>query len=317
MSDFQEIEQVLLDRYGGTQALEQAPIVFLLAPPRCGSTLLYQLLIHDFDFFYFSNFINDRFAACPIVGTAIALAAGPEPVFLDLKSNYGKTRGALGASEASGIFRNWFGGEHPSQVCSAKLLDGKEQHIRQTMAGITAMTGKALITKNAWNCFRVQELSRLFPRSLFLWLRRDIRCSAISDLEARYHHGGATVWNSATPSDVDEIRKRPYWEQVVEQQYAYHTTLASDLSKYVAGRACTQWYEACCDRTGDVIRDIEQFFAVHGFPVHRRNTSIPELRRSHGPDGMLEDREKVIDYAHSQRDRLREMFYDETLSCTS
>jgi hypothetical protein len=89
------------------------------------------------------------------------------------------------------------------------------------------------------------------------------------------------------------------------------------LSRHAAGRFRSLWYETCCDRTGDVVGEIERFVASHSFPLHRRGAGLPEVRRSQGPEGMEQDRKKVLDYVDSQRDRLVDWFYDEKVSCAS
>jgi hypothetical protein len=204
------LETLLSGRFCRGVDAGRIPLIFILASPRTGSTLLYQLLINAFGFGYVSNFVNDRCWRFPVIGAAAGrLFARPRPVTLE--SDHGKTKGWRGPSEGSALFRRWFGGEHPSQTRSCRVLPGQEAHLRATMTCLYRISGQPVVLKNAWNCFRVEELSRIFPGSLFLWLRRDITASATSDLRARYRRGSPLIWNSATPANYEAIRTGSRW----------------------------------------------------------------------------------------------------------
>lgn len=301
----EQAEALLFERFSHQVETSALPLVFIIASPRTGSTMGYQLLINAFDFYYFPNFVNDHFAACPAVGAALDWVLNPRaPVAYE--SAHGKTEGPFGPSEASQVFRRWFGGEHPSQTRSCRVLPGKEEHLRLTLRSMHALTGRTLLTKNAWNCFRVAELARIFPRLHFVWLRRDLTACAISDLAARYHRGSPTTWNSATTADCEALQKRPYWEQVVEQQYGYNTSMARDLAAHAAGRYVEVWYEDLCDHAREELLRMESFFAHAALPLRRKTADVPELRRSAGVSVPDEDRARIVRYVLEQQARLAE-----------
>ena len=66
----EKAEALLFEKYADRAVCAHTPLVFIVASPRTGSTLIYQLLINSFDFFYFSNFIADNYAEFPAVGAA-------------------------------------------------------------------------------------------------------------------------------------------------------------------------------------------------------------------------------------------------------
>src|SRR5262249_7932126 len=106
---------------------------------------------------------------------------------------------------------------------------------------------KPLVIKNAWNCFRIPALARLLPAARFLWVRRDIGTAAKSDLHARYStKGSPVIWNSATPHNVESLRARPYWEQVVENQFEFNAAMHRDLNAHAKERFLEVWYEDLC-----------------------------------------------------------------------
>jgi len=246
-----EIEDFLFECF----SQGEPELIFILGSPRTGSTLLYQALINALQPFYFANMVNDYFSEHPVVGAAMISL----PKEVPYKSAYGKTKDPLGPSEASLTIRNWFGGQHPSQTKSCEVIPEKKGHLLATMRAIYAMHGPILI-KNAWNCFRVKNLSKLFPNSKFVWVRRDIAQSANSDLKARIHRGSPYIWNSATTSNYKEIQKLPYWEQVVEQQYEYNKAIAKDMQEVESTKI---WYEDLC---AGKTRELRLFLGIETLP---------------------------------------------------
>jgi hypothetical protein len=240
----QDAERLLLARLLGPDAnVAEAPAIFILGAPRTGSTLFYQATASYLKLPYFSNLANNLFPHCPILA-APAQCQLQGTFAIEFTSAYGKTEGAFQPSEASAVMRHWFGGEHPSQLKSTTILPDKEDHCRRTLAALHLYFGAPVVTKNAWNCFRVTSIAQLLPRAYFLWIRRDLVQSALSDLAARYVvQGNPTVWNSATPANVDELRKGPYWAQVVENQYEFHKAIQGGLEQHAPARHAEVWYE--------------------------------------------------------------------------
>jgi len=311
MDQIRFAEDVLFDRFASALDTTDVPLVFILGSPRTGSTLVYQVLINYFDFFYFSNFIADHFSVYPAVGAVLDQALNPRDITA-YESEFGKTKGMWEPSEASAIFKNWFGGEHPSQTKSSNVLSGQDVHIQKTMKSIFSLTGRPVLSKNAWNCFRIAAIMELFPRSSFVWVRRDIRESAISDLASRYKHGGATIWNSATPSNYLEIQKLPYWQQVVEQQYEYNKTIEADLRQFSRGQFIEVWYEEMCrDAEGQVARLRDYFYAQHLPLTMKQVSSAQPIHISQGAKvSVQQDYSKIAQYVDEQRKRLSKYLFE-------
>ena len=304
-----ELEKLLFSKYAVPGATANAPTVFVLASPRAGSTLLYQWLINHFDIFYFPNLVNEHFSATPILGGLLDSAlASVRP--LKYSSAYGKTTGALSPSEASLILRRWFGGKHPSQTNSCAIFPEQVSHLIATLTGIHAMTGKPILIKNAWNCFRIQSLAERLPAACFIWLRRGIGKAALSDLESRYRHGSPQEWNSATPHNYCQLSKLPYWEQVVEQQFETNHAVGQQLQKLPTGRFIEIWYEQLCNSPGIILSQIRDFFGVHHLTCENLEVTAPTLQESAGPQNMEEDKRHIDDYIRLAEDRFKPYQFD-------
>lgn len=302
MSDALDAAQSLLFQQLGATDTEPR-VIHVLGSPRTGSTLFYQLLIQGLEVSYFSNLIADHFPRHPVVGAAIEQALGLQAP-ASTTSRYGKTEGVEGPSEASSLFMHWFGGGHPSQVVSSRILDAaREQHLASTFRSMETLRSRPVLTKNAWNCFRIEEIVRLLPESYFLWIQRDLYRAARSDLRSRYRHGGPESWNSASPSNYEEIRARPYWEQVIEQQYEYNRTLGDDLGRYAPQRHLHVWYEDLCDRPEATLDAVHSALAEAGIDVERRIHETPQLESTTlgSPD---DDDRRMLEYVEAHAERL-------------
>jgi hypothetical protein len=298
----ERIEESLILRFAEGIVPQEVPCIFILGSPRTGSTLFFQAIINHFRFHYPTNLLNQSFAETPVGGTFFERQLGFDDS-VPYESSYGKTEGPFGPSEASLLFKHWFGGEHPSETCSCDPLPGMTDTVSKTFAALHGMSGCPLLYKNAWNCFRVASLAALFPKAGFVWVRRDIAQAAHSDLAARIHRGGPDVWNSATPANHLEIRGKPHWEQVVEQQYEYGRRITADFASFCPERSMQIWYEDLCSDPQQTLGRLETFFRDLGMGELRRESKIPfsplRLERDLSSD---EEGRRILSYVESQRE---------------
>ena len=296
------LEQEFFSQYSRSSS-EDTPVIFLLGASRTGSTFLYQAMIHRFRFTYFSNLANDAFPVHPIVAVALQhqLCSTIEASF---KNRYGKTDGQLQPSEASYVHQNWFAGNHPAQIRSKQVLPDRKEHFVQTISAAHHLTVHPLIIKNAWNCFRIENLASLFPNAFFIWIRRDLKRSAISDLATRYKlRADPTVWNSATPANYEALQREPYWVQVVENQYEFNLAVSDGLTSFAAGRYYDLWYEDLCKDPEAELEKMREQLAVRTqrdvrLDVYDSQTTLDQS-----------DKEKIESYISKHSERLGSHLY--------
>ena len=69
--------------------LKSKPPVFIIGPPRSGTTVLYQLLCKHFNFGYTNNFVADWYNI-PITATRLYNRFSSQKSSIELSSNFGK-----------------------------------------------------------------------------------------------------------------------------------------------------------------------------------------------------------------------------------
>ena len=281
----------------------QPSAVFVLGSPRTGSTLLYQAISFGLSLPYIANLTNDYFAETPILGLTMqaGLARHIVPSF---RSSFGKTTGLLQPSEGSAVMRTWFGGDHPSQSRSARFVPGARARCEETLAAAFALNARPLVIKNAWNCFRIEDIASMDGKPAFVWIRRDIGDAAKSDLSARYVvQGSNQTWNSATPANVEALRSRPYWEQVVENQFEFNRAVGEALRTLHPGRYIEVWYERFCS---DPVGELQRIARSIGIATSPSADAISPPGLAEAKDWSLHpgDDERIESYVRGQEARL-------------
>ena len=295
MNNLCEIEQSLFNEFDRNS---NSKIVFILASPRTGSTPLYEAIVKSISFPYISNLTNIYYPNHPIIG--LAIQHGIKATF-NLKSNFGKTDHIFCVSEGSGPLTNWFGGGHPSQIVSKSVIKNKEDHLRKTVNSIYSLYGQPLVVKNAWNCFRVADLARVFPEAKFLWLRRDIADAAKSDLEARYvTKDDPNKWNSATPWNFEELLKKPHAQQVVENQYEFNIAIKNQLELLSNDSWNEIFYEDFIKNPNQIMANICAFLKCST----ESSYDLIDLIRTEKLDLSSRDSDDIDLYIHENAERL-------------
>jgi len=300
-SSMRELEEKLFAQYPVTG--KEQP-VFIVGAPRTGTTLVYQLLCRHFEVTYLSNLVNDHFPSRPALGYCVQeTAAHAVEDHITLWASYGRAPGPYQPSECSEVFKRWFTDTHPSQTTSAAFIsDERKLHMQNTIAAVAGLSGnKPIIIKNAWNCFRVWALHKAFPGIKLLWVRRDIRKAAASDLISRLVvKRDPYAWNAATPANLAVLEEKHYIAQAVENQYEYNKALDGLVTNNV-------WYE-------DLVKGSTNESAFAYRLGIKLLSKLPPLAFKDDPRYRLDkaDRQALERYISEHEERLEPYFYDKS-----
>lgn len=251
--------------------------VFVIGPPRSGTTLLYQLLVNRFNFIYLNN-LASRFYMAPMIGLWLsngidALASEKSPGY---DSRYGKTESVFGPSEAGEFWYRWFPqGDHvyvPPHATDARSI----HELRRQVMGISSRFKAPMLFKNTYNSMRVAPIMEAFPEAVFLVSQRDPLDTAQSILEGRMkRNGNKNDWWSVPPKDVEEIKRHAYWEQVVEQVYSIYKQIEEDSRLYGQDRFLSVPYHGLCVDVRESLDRVAHFFKERGVKVFVKG-DVPE-----------------------------------------
>lgn len=236
-------------------AAPQHSPIFIVGPPRAGTTIVYQYLLSQFEFSYFPNIAN-RFPHSPVAATlAGRMLASYEPTF---ESEYGQTDGLMGPSDGWEIFHRWFPRYDPSDSVDKENLG----ELPRIFGGIEVILNGPFLSKNNNNSTRIQHLIEAFSTPIFIHVHRNRRDNAASLLEARRAHGVEVGewWSVAPPSLADKSFEDDI-EQTVRTIDAVNGLIESSLEDHDPSRIARICYGLFCRQPSAVADWVEECYA--------------------------------------------------------
>ena len=131
----------------------ERPPVFIVGPPRSGTTLLYQIMIKSRRFSYISNLAAVAPSLPGAVTKIFSRCSGPAKTLK--RPRAGLLLGLWEPSEAGAIMKKWFGNKKPDTAEPAA-----------SVAAIERALGGAFLNKNTFNSARIENIGQVFPDAL-------------------------------------------------------------------------------------------------------------------------------------------------------
>jgi hypothetical protein len=249
------IENTLIRR----QAKIQIAPIFIIGPPRTGSTLLYHLMARRFNACYFSNLMIKLPMAPVCIAKIVAPINGCDPPN-SFKSNYGYTFGWRAPNQGQQFWDLWFP-EHPHHIESRSLSPLIKHRIRNTVALMQSTYQAPFINKWPRHAVRLLPLSAIFPEALFIRIKRKPEFVAYSILESRKQFcKDEAAWFSVKPKNFKKfIAKKPV-EQVCEQVYYIEETIDNHSEIIGKDRFYCVNYEELTEKPQQVMQNISIFY---------------------------------------------------------
>lgn len=274
--------------------------IFIIGPPRSGTTLLYQVMINSLDVAYFNN-LSAAFAEAPAVGFWLSERFGRQ-VQHDYQSSFGRTSGWWGPHEAGRFWYRWFPSGMHVFVPSSELPAESVKELRREIQGIVSITGRQPVFKNTYNSVRVGPLAKAFPNAVFIQMLRDPVDIAQSILNSRVIvNNDKTQWWSLPPKEIDEIVDKPYLEQIVAQVFYVYRQIAADKQGSDASRFFDVSYQDLCQAPETTIEMIRIGLSELGVKVSRKGEPPGGFPFSTG--------KKVSDDEYLELQRLTEVYW--------
>ena len=260
------IEREVLPQY----ELRYSP-VFILGPPRSGTTLIYQAIVHCLTVSYLANFAEYfQLEYSPIIaaklGRFFRLTQDRRSTF---ESYYGRTQGLGAPHEGGRLWNRWFPVD-AHYVGRGDLTTEQKRAIYQVVAGIEHTLDAPFVNKNVKHSVRIQALVEALPAALFIECRRNQVAVAQSILLARTHDFSGKPWLSVMPKEINSIMGKDLLDQVCEQVYYIERDIAADREAVGRDRFLTVVYEEFCKEPNRHLGEIIRFMNERCAPVKVR-----------------------------------------------
>jgi hypothetical protein len=282
--------EYILDRRSRTS---EGPICFIVGPPRSGTTLLYELVVTQFQCGYFTN-LAKRLFRVPVAATWLCRnAIGRRRGSFD--SVYGELEGRAAPNEAGRIWSHWMPYAAPYFQDKPGLTP---ERMQRKVAAISRIVGQPMIIKNMILQSDFPLLKKIFPNAIFIYVERDWADNARSLAGARKDKVSMdeTGWWSLRPTGWEVYAGAEPVKQSCAQVILSHRALRADLGSLEdTGRVIKVSYERLCLEPGAVLCDIEAFFVRNGVNTIRKpTTAMPEITLRRQPED--ETRARIVEY---------------------
>ncbi len=235
--------------------------VFIVGPPRSGSTLVYQIIILAFRFSYLTNF-SALMPSLPGTMTLISKSLF-EPLSRLKLANYGFIKGLWSPNEGGAIMSKWFGAN-----CSGTP--------EASVATIQEVMGAPFINKNTFNSGRVRNIVQRLPNAIFIHVWRDLLSNVAS-----------TYWKAKSspqkmfgyyPKGCLESPNDDIFDREARRTIQIHGEICEAIGSQDSP-VVDLTYNALCDNTHQMLRYVEEQFALFGLRLERRETALSKLEK--------------------------------------
>lgn len=216
--------------------------VFIIGPPRSGSTILYQLITN----FYDVSYINNLCHLCRknlYFGFWLSNILYKNKKHNSFNSTYGNTQksGLNAPSEGGQIWYKWFS-KNKIYFEKDDLSEKEILEIRNTFKAITNRFQKPIVIKNLMFSQRIKVLATIFPTAKIIFIKRSHEFNAQSIYLARKKQTDDQWW-SVQPANYKKLNNLSLIEQSVSQVFYLEKQIHEDLRLFPSKNITIVKYE--------------------------------------------------------------------------
>ena len=201
-------------------------ICFIVGLPRCGSTLLHQLIVSNLRVAYISNLIG-KFWMNPVAGAIIHQSLFPKGFKSNFESHFGNTNGIFEPSEFG-----WFWRHHLN-------LDENDRpghdvdlpELNRILSDLVALFNAPLVLDAPYLCNSISTLIKSSNRARVIHLKRSQKAVCNSIFKARQKRYGTlkTFYGAKTTDHQGILQIKDPIEQVVKQVHDLSSEINQQL----------------------------------------------------------------------------------------
>lgn len=233
--------------------------IFIIGPPRSGTTFLYQILSHSLGLEYIDNLAH-------LFYKNLKLGIQCSHLFFDEKPHYN-------FSSQGG--NTLIGGWHAPSECPAfwyqaipkknhcvtfeELSEEQRKKLRNPIHAVMGKYQRPFLFKNLMVVERMQAVKGLFPHARFLVMKRDRVRTALSILKEREKLGiSEDEWWSVRPEHYRELLELPLEQRVAAQVHYVEERIEKELWNVPADMQQRIRYEELVQDPQEVLRTLKE-----------------------------------------------------------
>jgi len=275
-SDLTCVENNLL-----TKKDPEYPLIFIMGAHRSGSTLMMQWLANMGSFSYPTNMMS-RFYKAPIIASKIQMLLTDKRYNyrneirdfnsnIDFSSENGKTKGALAPNEFWYFWRRFLPFGELDYLSSQELMEKVDiDTFKSEFSGIIDVLQKPFALKGMILNYNIDFLDQLFPKAIFIHVKRDSLTNIESALKARERQlGSIDEWYSFKFKEYNELKKLNPYEQVAGQLYYINKAVKNGLDNVVEYKKMLVPYEEFCSNPEKFYDELVEKLKLQGCSIDK------------------------------------------------
>lgn len=234
--------------------------VFIVGPPRSGSTILYQSITNRFEVSYIDN-LTCMFYRNLLFGNRMSNLIYSACPHNTSKSNFGNTSeyGFHAPSECGEFWYRWL----PRNKHFIDYSDFDEKvvsQIQKEIFSVIQFEKKPFVFKNLNAGQRLRLISRVAPKAKIIFIKRKTLDNALSIYQSRLKNGiKEDEWWSIMPPNVSELNRLPLYEKIVKQIYYIEKQIMDDKHLFPSKNFLKIQYEDYLDKPDTFLGIIKNF----------------------------------------------------------
>ncbi len=249
----------------------RTPPVFILGAPRTGSTILYQLLSSQGDFFYFNNYLAKNHQT-PAKALKTFASKGGQFKHDSFNSKFGETSGDNAPSEAGYFWYRWIPEGHHELKKSDLSKDDLDQ-ISSYFKFFESQSQLPILIKNLNMGLRMDLIRSIHPQARIIHIVRNTLDNSRSILKGRIKYGNSEdFWFGSKPNEWQDWQNGSVAEQIVGQIEWMNNSILKGAKQLGDECYLRIRYEDLVKDTDSTIKEIKNFLKngnieiEHGFP---------------------------------------------------
>lgn len=256
--------------------ISQYPMIAIIAPPRSGSTLTYQILTNGTRSLYLTNLWNLLYAL-PLIGGLLSKDKKSSSNFI---SNKGWVNGLHGESEGMRFWEYWMGQSLEEPI--KKVPISRIKYL-QKVFGRLISKDSPMISSYLGHAFSMNKLRVIFPGITFIYVKRD----KLSNIYSLFNIIKDKQWFSLKPISWEDKIELNSYERAIWQYNSIVSSIEKDILKE---DTLVVDYEDICNNSHQFLQDVKHFVGMRGIDLQVVYDLIPStFEATNVNEGFNED----------------------------
>jgi len=255
-------------------------MIVIIAPPRSGSTLTYQILTNGTRSLYLTNLWNLLYAL-PLIGGLLTKGKKSSSNFI---SNRGWVNGLYGESEGMRFWQYWIGQSLEEPI--KKVPISRIKYL-QKVFGRLIEKDSPMISAYLGHAFSMNTLRTIFPGITFIYVKRD----KLSNVYSLFNILKEKEWFSLKPiSWEDKIHLNTY-EKAIWQ----YNSITSSIEKDILDKdTLVVNYEDICNDPRQFLKKARDFVGTRGIDLQVEYDLTPSFFEAKNINKGLNEDTKIL-----------------------